>query len=725
MIWLVSLLLWGVAAAAAGAASDGDRLFAAGDYAGALAAYAEEVATHPEAPDLPDTFLKMARCHLRLHRPWLAEVRLRRILADDLESDAAAAAVGLLDRLLDQRQRWEEALHLADTFLARQPVRARLALLAMRAHALVALGRHQEAMGAFATLHRALPAAARPAVEAEVERWLATRPEPFLRWVIRKQGTAFPADYALLALIDRYREGEPELARRLTDQFLDTFPDHPRAAGLRQPPSPPVEVFVQPPPAITRRYDPERIDLLLPTTGPLAEVGIALFQGATLAVEGYNAERDREAPGAIQVTLTLHDTGSTESGAERALQGILDREPLPLAVVGPATSPACRRLAPLAAAAGLPLITPSAAAPDLPFPYPYLFRVGMSDASQVARLLDYAVGERGARTLACLYPNNGYGAHFRDLFVERARCLGAEVVAQASYPPDGVDFGRPIRNLLAQEQAANARLVADRPFVPESPDSALPRLPWLPDGTLLPGPVATSTEPPPPPDGVERSSGIDAVFLPGPAATVGLVMAQLTYYGVEEAVWLATEDAATPELIERGERFARKAAISSGFFPAPGSPAAAFAAAYRKRFGADPDRLAAQAYQAVRVILTGLDQGVRSGPDLAAFLGRGPDLDGLAGPLTVDVGGEIAIRPTLITVRRHRFVVLPEGLPELTSWSPPAAPWTVVGPPAAVWQLPVAEPPEPADQATPTPEDNPEGMAPGLFKEDRWGIPIP
>ncbi len=715
------------AAGVASAASDGDRLFVAGEYAAALAAYAEQVATHPEAPDLPDTFLQMARCHLRLNRPWLAEVRLRRLLADNLESDAGAQAVILLDRLLAKRQRAEEALHLAETLLARRPRRARPALLAMRAHALVALGRHQEAAHAYAALHETLSPAQQQGEATEVERWLAPRPEPFLRWVIREFDTAFPSDYALLALIDRYRERDPRLARRLADHFLATFPDHPRAAALRPPPPPPVAapLITQAPPRVARAYDPERIDLLLPTTGPLAEVGIALFQGATLAVERYNAERDREAPGALQVTLTLHDTGANEAGAEAALRGLLDRDTLPLAVVGPATSPACRRLAPLAAVAGLPLVTPSAAAADLPDSYPYLFRVGMSDASQVARLLDYAVGERGAHRLACLYPNNGYGAHFRDLFVERARCMGVEVVAQASYPPDGVDFGPPIRNLLVQERAANARLVADRPFIPAPPDPALPRLPWLADGTLLPGPVADSAAPPPQPNGVERSSGIDAVFLPGPAATVGLVMAQLTYYGVEEAVWLATEEAATPELIERGERFARKAAIATGLFAAPGSPAAAFASRYRNRFGSDPDRLAAQAYQAVQVILTGLDQGVRSGPDLAAFLGRGPALDGLAGPLTVDEGGEIAVPPTLITVRRHRFERLPEGLPELTSWSPPADPWTVVGPPAAPWQLPLTDSPPSPEASAPPPEDNPEGMTPGLFEEDRWGIPIP
>jgi len=239
LIWLASLLVVLLAAAPAGAARTGDQLFAAGDYAGALAAYAEEVATHPEAPDLPATFLKMARCHLRLHRPWLAEVRLRRLLADSLESDAAATAATLLDRLLGQRQRWDESLHLADTILTRHPVRARGPLLAMRAHALVALGRPEEAAHAYATLHQAVPVAARPAVEGEVERWLATQPEPLLRWVIREFDTAFPSDYALLALIDRYRDREPDLARRLADHFLDTFPNHPRAAGLRPPPPPP------------------------------------------------------------------------------------------------------------------------------------------------------------------------------------------------------------------------------------------------------------------------------------------------------------------------------------------------------------------------------------------------------------------------------------------------------------------------------------------------------
>ena len=711
-IWLVSLLLWGGAAAPGWAAGEGDRLFAAGDYAAALAAYAQEVAANPQAADRPTTLLQMARCHLRLHRPWLAEVRLRRLLDEDLETDAAATAATLLDQLLVEQRRWEEALQIADTLLGHQPVRARPRLLAMRTHALIALDRHEEAARAFATLYRTLPADQRPAVEEVAQRWLAARPDSFLRSVIGAFDASFPADYALLMLIERLRDGDPNLARRLTNQFLATFPGHPRAAALRPPPPPPVAapvvaaapVAVVPPPAVVRSYDAGRIDLLAPTTGPLAAIGNALFQGATLAVEAYNAQR-QPPPGSPPVTLTLHDTGDEAVQAEATLRNLLGRDPLPVAVIGPATSPACRRLAPLAAAVGLPLITPSAAAPDLPLDYPYLFRVGMSDEAQVARLVDHAVRARGARRLACLYPNNAYGNHFRDLFVEQARCLGLGLVAQANYPPGAVDFGGPIRSLLAQEEAANARLVAERPFVAAPPDPVAP-LPWPAESAGLPAP-------PPRPNRPRQISGIDAVFLPGPAATVGLAMAQLSYYGVEEAVWLATEEAAAPELIERGERFARAAVIATGFSPTASQGAAAFATTYRSRYGHDPDRLAFQAYQAVQVVVAGLAQGVRSGPDLAAFLGHSLTVDGLTGPLSVEPGGEIATPPVLLTVRIRRLVALPDDLSEITTWTPPTGSETAGGARAT-------------DEATPpTPATNPEGMAPGRFQEDRSEIPIP
>ncbi|RMF83439.1 MAG: hypothetical protein D6739_07210, partial [Nitrospirae bacterium] len=203
---------------AAAPAGEGDRRFAAGDYAGALSAYAEAVAAHPEAPEVPEWLLKMARCHLKLGRPWLAEVRLRRLVQDDLETRAGAEAVALLDRLLEGRGRPAEALHLAERLLARHPSRARPALLAMRARALARLGRPQEAARAWAAARDAAPEAERPALEAEVERWLAGRPELFLRWVIREFDTRFPSDYALLALIDRYRERQPELAGRLVEE---------------------------------------------------------------------------------------------------------------------------------------------------------------------------------------------------------------------------------------------------------------------------------------------------------------------------------------------------------------------------------------------------------------------------------------------------------------------------------------------------------------------------
>ena len=106
-----------VVAAGIAHASQGDERYAAGDYAGALESFSRELAASQLGPDAAPTFLKMARCHIKLGQPWLAEVRLRRLIHDYPDTPAAAGGVALLDELLRSRSAWQEAVHLAEGFL--------------------------------------------------------------------------------------------------------------------------------------------------------------------------------------------------------------------------------------------------------------------------------------------------------------------------------------------------------------------------------------------------------------------------------------------------------------------------------------------------------------------------------------------------------------------------------------------------------------------------------
>jgi len=722
--------------AAVAHAGRGDELFAAGDYAGALESFARELATADLGPQVATTFLKMARCHIELGQTWLAEVRLRRLLHDYPDAPAAGGGVALLEELLRARAAWGEGVQIADGLLASPRVSAaRVPLLRLRARGLAALGRDEQAAHAWAQLYGSdLSPAERARVTAEVQEWLRGRPLPFLRWVIREFDYAFPSDYALLALIEHYRAQDPGLAKRLADHFLDAFPSHPARAALLAPPPPslptPRSTALVPRrgPAVTaaHRFDPQRIDLLAPATGPLAAVGLSLLQGAQLAVERHNAVQP-----VARVELRLRDTGADEAQAARVWAAMVGEEPLPIAAIGPATSGAARALAPLAATAGLPLLSPSASAPDLAAAQPYLFRHNLSDTAQVRRLVEYAVTERDARRLAVFYPRNDYGRHFRDLFVEAAECAGAEVVAQAAYTPDAVDFGREIRDLLSQEAAANGRKVSDHAFTPAPLPAGSPPLPRDAAGEVLAGPplppVLTPAETPPPaPHEEERTSALEAVFIPGAAETVGTILPQLVYYGVERAIWLGTEEWLAEPFIHRGERFTQRAVFTAGFFPVDGEADGLFAADYRRRFGGEPDRLAAQAYEVTSLVLTALESGVATGPDLHAYLTGGPVVDGLSGPLWVDAAGEIESAPRLLTVRHRRFQPLPEGLPPVVAWQPPADPVEAMGPPRHLWELPLdgsrplVSPAGPASRRRPS-----DGMVRGLFEEDRWGIPIP
>jgi ABC-type branched-subunit amino acid transport system substrate-binding protein len=728
-------------AASVAHAGPGDELFAAGDYAGALESFGRELAVADLGPQVATTFLKMARCHIELGQTRLAEVRLRRLLRDYPDAPAAAGGVALLEELLRARAAWAEGVQIADGLLsATRASAARVPLLRLRARGLTALGRDEQAAHAWAQLYSSdLSPAERARIRGEVKEWLRGQPLPFLRWVIREFDYAFPSDYALLALIEHYQAQDPGLAKRLADHFLDAFPNHPERAALLAPPPPPPQPAAAPtpwrwpfssrpaPPAHT--YDPRRIDLLAPATGPLAAVGLSLLQGAQLAVERYGEKH--AAPESGRVELRLRDAGANEAQAQRVWETVVGDEPLPIAVVGPATSGAARALAPMAAAAGLPLLSPSASAPDLTAAQPYLFRHNLSDTAQVRRLVEYAVTERDARRLAVFYPHNDYGRHFRDLFVAAAECAGAEVVAKASYTPDAVDFGREIRNLLAQDAATNARKVSDVPVRPAPLPAGSPRFPRDASGNLVAGPplpreLTPVETPPPTAHEEERTSALEAIFIPGPAETVGTILPQLVYYGVERAIWLGTEEWMAEPFIRRGERFTRRAVFTTGFFPVDGEADGLFAADYRRRFGTDPDRLAAQAFEVTHLVLTALDNGVATGPDLHTYLTGGPVVDGLSGPLWVDASGEIESAPRLLTVRHRHFEPLPEGLPPVVAWEPPADPQAAMGPPRHLWELPLAGTASVSSTTAPAIQRrSSDGMVPGLFEEDRWGIPIP
>lgn len=162
----------------------------------------------------------------------------------------------------------------------------------------------------------------------------------------------------------------------------------------------------------------KRVALLLPMTGPRAEIGQALARGAQVALETDGAP-----------PVDQKDTGGTPEGAaEAARQAIAAGAGI---ILGPLTSGETAAVAPIAQAAGVPVL---AFTNDAAQAKPGVWTLGIGPAQQVYRLAS-ALQAQGKTRLGGLLPENEVGRAMADALIQSAAALGMPAPTIKQYPP--------------------------------------------------------------------------------------------------------------------------------------------------------------------------------------------------------------------------------------------------------------------------------------------------
>ncbi|HSO43723.1 MAG TPA: penicillin-binding protein activator [Rhodospirillales bacterium] len=276
--------------------------------------------------------------------------------------------------------------------------------------------------------------------------------------------------------------------------------------------------------------DGVRVGLLLPLSGPQAGLGKAMLKAAELALFDLGDQR---------FELLSYDTKGTPEGASAAAQTALgDGSTL---LLGPLLSSSARAVAPIAAAAGVPVVSFSS---DRTVAGSGVYILGFTPEAEVRRVMSHAV-EAGLTRMAVLAPQDAYGNAVVSEARQAATALGARLIRVQFYDPAGRDFG-PAVEAVARAQAAGS----SPPF----------------DALLIA-------------DGGERLRGIGA---------------QLPVHGVQQPTVRVLGTGAWDDVTVGSEP-----ALVGGWFAAP-SPAyrESFQTQYRDAFGQQPPRLATLAYDA-------------------------------------------------------------------------------------------------------------------------------
>jgi branched-chain amino acid transport system substrate-binding protein len=261
--------------------------------------------------------------------------------------------------------------------------------------------------------------------------------------------------------------------------------------------------------------------------------------------------------------------------------------------------------------AGVVLIAPTATDPALTEQgYKMVFRTTFTDR-QVGRHMALVARSRGYRRLAIYYMRDRYGRSLANAFEETFTAEGGLVVDRQSY--DASPGGNP-RQI--------DRLVDD----------------W-------------------------KQRELSSIFIAGEAPQAALVMSAAKRRGLDVAV-LGGDALGTPELFGAGENAVEGVTLVSPFHPDDPRPEVRqFAAAFKKRFGREPDTAAALAYDSLRILGAGMQRAPSTAPaDIAAALHAISEWRGVTGAFSFADSGDLETHPLVtVTARKGRFVFLSNG----------------------------------------------------------------
>lgn len=319
------------------------------------------------------------------------------------------------------------------------------------------------------------------------------------------------------------------------------------------------------------------IGVLLPLSGRYAPYGEMVQRGMELARSGTS------------LRLVYRDTAGAAAAAAHQIDE-LARDPQVLGVLGPLTSAAAGPAAEVANRAGLPLLLLSQRE-GVPATGNYLFRDALTASAQVRTLADYAVGAEGLRRFAILYPATRQGELFADLFRAAVELRGGVMVARQSYPDRALDLRSELQALAAA---------------------------------------------------VKTGGGADALLLPDEARQIGQIFPQLAFSRLDQLQLLGTSAWNDPELVRLAGPQIEGAVFVDGFFAASPRPEVQdFVARFQAAYGAPPNLLAAQGYDAARIMLTLLARpGVHDRATLRQALAALRDFPGATGRTGFAPNGE-------------------------------------------------------------------------------------
>ena len=313
-------------------------------------------------------------------------------------------------------------------------------------------------------------------------------------------------------------------------------------------------------------------------TGNDGSFGQSSKEGTQLAVDEINATRDAVMKGR-KFQVLIEDDQSKPEEASSAVTKLITQDKV-VAVLGEVASTRTLAAAPLAQRYKVPLITPASTNVRVTEVGDYIFRICFIDSFQGEVLAKFAFNDLKARRVAILKEiTSDYSVGLTESVLEHFTKLGGMVLPPVSYSAKDSDFKAVLTQIRSQKP--------------------------------------------------------DALFVPGYYAEAAIITRQARELGMKMPI--LGGDGWVGDALAGGRDALNNTFISNHYSGDNPSPLVQnFVSSYRKRFGREPDAIAALAYDAVKVLADAMRRaGTTDGEKVRDALAKA-DVAGVTGQLKMN-----------------------------------------------------------------------------------------
>jgi branched-chain amino acid transport system substrate-binding protein len=327
-------------------------------------------------------------------------------------------------------------------------------------------------------------------------------------------------------------------------------------------------------------------------TGELSTFGVSSIQGARLAVDGLNGS------GGVlgqKLELLVEDNGSKAGEAATIARKLLTQDHV-AAILGDLTSSATMEAAPLAQAAGVPLLTPTATGQEITKIGDYIFRSCFLNSFSGRIMARFALDRlKATRAVLLTDVKQDYSVGLAAVIKAYFQGHGGKDLLELSFSSGDTDF--------------RAQLTRARAFRPE------------------------------------------VIFVPAYYPEAGLILRQARQLDMK-ARFVGGEGWDSPTLLQVAGKSAEGAYYVNHFSADNPKPnVQSFVQAYRQRYGTAPDALAALWYDGARLIADAINRAGSADPKrIRDALAATENFPGVTGSISMDANRNASKPGVVLTI---------------------------------------------------------------------------